>query len=122
MATRHHDTKGLLVDDSRDDPRLDERQGYDNHVKITPTQLRRQVYGEVLMQVQRHPGGAGMQGRNQARQQVGCNGIDDAKAQWPMQGILSLLDDLPESSSLLKHPFGLHRDLFANRRQTYISG
>ena len=32
------------------------------------------------------------------------------------------LNEIIAAKSLLKHPFGLHRDLFANRRQTYISG
>jgi len=81
MPARHDHAERFLIDHARDDARLAERQRHHDPVQVATPQLSCQTDCEVLLEEQRHPRCARVQGRNQLRQQVRRYGVDDTQAQ-----------------------------------------
>ena len=60
------------------------------------------------------------QGRNQLRQKIRCNRINDTDPQRAYERILVLLGDVLDIGSLFQNMLGLRHDLSADRRNGHL--
>jgi len=78
--------------------------------------------GVVLLDDQGHARRQRLDLRDQARKQVGSDGVDGAHPQRTAQGVLAGLGDLLDLARLDQHPLGLLDDAFAQLGDLDVTG
>ncbi len=119
MVGRHQDRERFVVKRQGQHVGFVERQGNDDGIQLTVTQLVAQHMREVFFDVQRHLRGDPVQLRDQVRKQVRTDGVDRADFQRGGQLVLAGLGQFANTLGLLKHFLRLCNDAFTDRCQAH---
>jgi preprotein translocase subunit SecD len=93
-----------------------ERQRHDRGVETSGLEADLQVLGEVLLDVERHQRRAIVQRRDEVRQQVRRDGIDDAQREHSGELVAARLRDVANARRFLEHALRLLDDALSDGR------